>query len=137
MPENNQEQLNSQPIIIDEVKTLDQPVTLKTTVLSDFNGQSITIGDKIYTFNSANTNYKQYLSIKSLRLVGVNLDEDNKPKPESMIVLMNNIEIMKCESAKMFWNLPSDFDWGSITIEQGLELIKPISETDFLAQLMR
>ena len=137
MPENNQDQLNSQPILLDKVKTLEQPETLKTTVLSDSNGKTILIGDKTYTFNSANTSYKQYLTIKAIRLTGVTLDDNQKPTSEGLPALMTNIETMKCKSAEMLWSLPLDFDWDSVTIEQGLELINPISEANFLAQLMR
>lgn len=149
MPENNQDniqnpveiqpteqdQANAQPIMVDDAVLAQQP-NLTTPKLSDWNNKTIEINGNIYTFNSANNNWFSYLKIKGMLLDNVQVDTNGKPLTASYSILLNNMELMKLEASKMFWVLPDNIDWSTISIEQAQTLIEPIEKSNFLAPML-
>jgi len=106
--------------------------TGKKGTISEFNGSTLDIGEKTYTFNSKNLNFLQYTEIKQLRIAGVTYDADGALSAEGLQQLMKNEETVKTEFAKIFWQLPADFDWAKLGFEEGMALQAPMIASNFM-----
>lgn len=106
--------------------------TGKKGTISEFNGSTLDIEDKTYTFNSKNLNFLQYTEIKQLRIVGVTYDADGALSAEGLQQLLKNEDIVKAEFAKIFWQLPASLDWAELGFEEGMALIAPMIGSNFM-----
>lgn len=96
--------------------------------LSELKGLTCSLNGVVFSFEPKSVNYGTRKRIDSLRFEGINFDKDGKP--DNLMKIKENMEKVKEELLRVFFNVPSNINLDECEMSEVDEMLTIVEEAD-------